>query len=266
MITNIEELEKKAIDLAIANQWKDAIKINKTILKIDKDNLTSLLRLGFAYMQSNKLKQAKICYKKALKIQPGNNIAQENLEKIKILEEKKIKNNRQKKTILDPYLFLEIPGKTILSQLVNLGQKNILAQLTIGQKVCLKIRRRKIEVRTDKDQYIGSLPDDLSQRLIFFLKAKSIYSCYIKEVSLKKVVVFIKEEKKGDRVIKFISFPKNLQSNINLLKETEEEDEIIKKDEEIIENEIESLAEKLEENRDYLPSIDLDESEEEDEE
>lgn len=262
-MTKTDELEKQAIDLAINNQWKEAITVNKTIIKIDKKNLPALLRLGLAYLQTNKLKQAKICYQKVLKLQPGNSIALDNLEKIKILEEKKINSLPKKQTYLDPNLFLEIPGKTILAQLINLGQKNILAQLTIGEKVNTKIRRRKIEIRSEKNHYVGSLPDDLSQRLIFFLKAKSTYSCFIKEVSLKKVVVFIREEKKGNSVNQFISFPNNLQRNINFLKQVNTEEETEKETGEELKNEIEILAEKLEENKDYYPPLDLDEIEEE---
>lgn len=260
-----DDLEKQAIDLAMNNQWKEAIMVNKIILKVDKKNLSAFLRLGLAYLQTNKLKQAKICYRKVLKLQPGNPIALDNLEKIKILEEKKINNLPKKQTYLDPNLFLEVPGKTILVQLINLGQKNILAQLTIGEKVNLKIRRRKIEIRSEKNHYIGSLPDDLSQRLIFFLKAKSIYSCFIKEVSLKRVVVFIREEKKGNSVSQFISFPNNLQRNINFLKQVSSEEEIEKETGEELKNEIEILAEKLEENKDYYPPFDLNETEEEEE-
>lgn len=262
----IEDLEKKAIDLAMNNQWQEAIKLNKKIIQLDSKNLSAFLRLGFAYLQLNELKQAKACYQKALKIQPGNMIAQENLEKIKVLEEKKIKITASKEAILDPNLFLEVPGKTTLVRLINLGQKNILAQLATGQKVELKIKRRKIEIRTEKNQYIGTLPDDLSQRLIFFLKAKSIYSTFIKEVSLKNVIVFIKEEKKGDKVKQFISFPKDLQVNLNFLKQASTEEEVERGSEELIKNEIETLAEKLEEEKDYFRSFDVDENEEEEEE
>ena len=262
-MTKKDDLEKQAIDLAISNRWREAITVNKKILKLDKKNIPALLRLGLAYLQTNKFKQAKTCYQKVLKLQPGNLISLDNLEKIKVLEEKKIANLPKKQTLFDPNLFLEVPGKTILAQLINLGQKNILAQLTIGEKVNLKIRRRKIEIRTEKNQYVGSLPDDLSQRLIFFLKAKSIYSCFIKEVNLKKVIVFIREEKKGNLVSQFISFPHNLQRNINFLKQASSEEEIKKETEEEEKDEIETLAEKLDENKDYFPPVDLDETEEE---
>lgn len=267
---NIETLEKLAIDLALKQQWLDAIKLNKKILKIDSKNVSAYLRLAFAYLQLNKIDEAKKTYRKLLKIQPGNLIANENLEKIAVLEEKKIKKfDRHGTLYLDPDVFLEIPGKTAVVQLINLGQKNILAQLNVGQKLILRIRKRKIEARTENNQYVGFLPDDISRRLIFFIKAKSRYSCYIKEIGLKKVVVFIKEEEKGEKVSKFISFPKNLQSNIEALKQTETdgENELVDKEkDDIIVNEIEDLAEKLDEESHFAPYNIPEESEEEVEE
>ncbi len=261
---NIEELEKTAIEAAINSQWDKAIEMNKKILKMDKNNLDALLRLGYAFFQSNDWENAEKIYKKVLKIQNVNSAAQEFLEKIKILKEKKITRYQKTTLVIDPNLFLEVPGRTTTVELINLGQKNILAQLNISQKMIFKIRRRKVEVRTEKNQYVGSLPDDLSHRLILFIKAKSEYSCYIKEITLKKVVVFIKEEKKGSRVKNFISFPKNLQSNIQPLKDTESE--VDQEEEELeIENEVEELAETLDDNKDYF-SFDLPVDREENEE
>lgn len=262
---NIEELEKIAIEAAINSQWDKAIKINKQILKTDKNNLEALLRLAYAFFQKNDWEGAEKIYKKVLKIQKVNSVARDFLEKIKILKEKKIARHPQSNFIIDPNLFLEVPGRTTTVELINLGQKNILAQLNIGQKMIFKIRRRKVEVRTEKNQYVGSIPDDLSHRLILFIKAKSEYSCYIKEITLKKVVVFIKEEKKGNRVKNFVSFPKNLQSNIQSLRNLESEENGETEEEIEIENEIEELAEQLDERKDYF-SFDLPINEEENEE
>jgi tetratricopeptide (TPR) repeat protein len=251
----IDVLEKQAIEFALNHQWDQAIDLNKRILKIDTKNISAYLRLAFAYLRKNKINQSKKTYQKLLKLQPANLIAQENLEKIAVLEEKKVKKlNRNSLLYLDPNIFLEIPGKTAVVQLINLGQKNILAQLSVGQKLILRIRKRKIEARTENNYYVGFLPDDISRRLIFFIKAKSQYSCYIKEIGLKKLVVFIKEEEKGEKVAEFISFPKNLQSNIEALKRTDADTdtEWYEKDKDsVITDEIEELAVKLDEENQF---------------
>lgn len=253
-----ELLEQHAIDAAMNLAWKDAVAFNKQILKGDKLNLSAFLRLGFAYLQMNNLSDALKTYQKVLKIQSENQIALDNIERIKILDQKGQKNEIRRAQKFDPNLFLEVPGKTKSSTLVNLGQKNILAKLTIGDEIIIKSKKRKAEIRTTENEYLGSLPDDLSKRLYLFIKGESEYSCYIKEVSLNKVIVFIKELKKGKKLQRYSSFPKNIQSNMARVNETDDptkdhhedgEDEI----DHLSESEIDRLAESLvNEDKDYF--------------
>lgn len=250
-MNDIDLLEQQAIDAAINLNWATAVDLNTKILAKQEYNLGAILRLGFAYLQKNDLQRAKKTYNKALKIQSENTIALENIERIKILEIKgsKISIKRDKK--FDPNLFLEVPGKTKASTLVNLGQKNVLAQLTIGEEVVLISKKRKSEIRTMNKEYIGSLPDDLSKRIFLFIKGDSAYTSFIKEVSLNKVVVFIREEKKGRKLLRYSSFPKNIQTNMAKVGSADDEpakpgDEGHEDDNEnLSDNELERLAESL---------------------
>lgn len=263
---NLASLEKQAIDAAISSNWKDAILFNEKIIAHDKKNIDAYLRLGFACLQNNQLNKAKKYYHKALNIQPGNYLINENLERIKILESKKMV--RAKTPNLDPYLFLEIPGKTKTIGLVNCGQKNILVRLATGQRVDITPKKRRVEIRTNEKEYLGCLPDDLSKRLMIFIKAGSIFSAYIKEGGLKNIVIFLKEEKKGVKVARYASFPVNIQSNLNNLSQGHGEmrEELKEEDlEEITDNDLEKLAESLNEEKEYLgfETADKEEAEEE---
>ncbi|OGK62639.1 hypothetical protein A2334_03290 [Candidatus Roizmanbacteria bacterium RIFOXYB2_FULL_38_10] len=211
---DIELLEQHAIDAAMNLQWQNAIELNNQIIKLNKDNESAHLRLGFIYLQLKDVTKAKRYYSKALKIQPRNSVALQNLERIKVLEKAKTQKSGDAQVSFAADLFIEAIGKTKTVALANLGQKNVLARLTIGQPVCLKIKKRRVEVRSLAGDYIGNLPDDLSKRLIFFLKAKSSYFTFIRESTFTKVIVFIKEEKKGKGVTKQISFPLNIQTKI----------------------------------------------------
>jgi len=261
-------LKEKAIELALKEKWPEAITINKKIIEKEPDDLETYLRLGFALWQIGDLNAAKKAYYKALKIQPGNQIATNNLERIKILKEKHslILTTKKQKILLDPNLFLNIPGKTRTISLVNLGQINTLAKLKVGQEVYLKIKKRRVEVRNEENEYIGALPDDLSKRLILFMNAKSQYRTFIKEVSKKNVEVFIKEEKRGKKVRRYHSFPKNLQADLKMLtgnEEVPETDEEGDKEEGPLD--LEELAEEVEE-KEYYPETSLDEEREDFEE
>ncbi|OGK13078.1 hypothetical protein A3C98_03135 [Candidatus Roizmanbacteria bacterium RIFCSPHIGHO2_02_FULL_37_15] len=248
---NVEQLEEQAVDAAMHFSWQFAIEINKKILKLDKKNLAANLRLGFSYIQLQKLDDAKKYYRKALKIQPNSSVANVNLERIKVLQLKSSKKNKNPQIYLDPNLFLEISGKTKSVTLVNLGQKNTLAALSVGQEIFLKIKKRKVEVRTSENEYVGSLPDDLSRRLLVFLKAKSKYRVFVKDASLGRITVFIREEKKGKKVQHYLSFPQNIQSKMEDMtyeKEGSEDTE----EETVLD--LEKLAETLtSEEKEYLP-------------
>lgn len=266
-MNNIDILEEKAINAAVSAEWEEAIKLNIKILRLSKKNIEACLRLGYGYLQLYNFKEAKRYYKRVLRIQSSNPVAKENLERIIILEKKSQKKNKQSFSI-DPNLFLESSGKTKSIELTKLGQKNTLASLMVGQKVYLKIRKRKVEIRTENDEYMGSLPDDLSKRLIFFINAKSKYSANIKKANLNKIEIFISEQEKGKRVYKYSSFPDNLQSNLENLAQQEASDSEEKTEELFSENDIDELAEKLttEEKEDYLSFITQNQDDDDEEE
>jgi tetratricopeptide (TPR) repeat protein len=271
----IDTLKEQAIEAALKGRWLKAIEFNKKTIAQNSEDLDAYLRLGFSYFQIGDLNNAKKTYVRALKIQPASQIALKNLEKIKILKKKSqatipsTKENRQ--FFLDPNMFLNSPGKTKVVSLIKLGQINILAKLKIGEKVFLKIKKRRVEIRNKDNEYIGALPDDISKRLILFIKTKAQYSCYIKEVSRKNVDVFIKEEKKGRKLRHYLSFPEDSQDNLKTMLanveggETEEEIEGKENASEESPLDIEQLAEEIEE-KDFYPETPLEEEDSEFEE
>lgn len=242
-MTPIDILEQHAIDAAVKSQWELAIEINQKILAEDSMNLGACLRLGFACLQVKKVTEAKEYYVKALEIQPKNNIAIEHLEKIAILGTKGKSNTSNAN--LDPNLFLEMPGKTKTVKLVNLGQKDELAGLNIGQEVELKEKKRRLEVRSLDGEYIGCLPDDVSRRLMHFVNEESVYKTYIKETSLNDVAIFIREISKGPKVMQYPSFPSNPQMFMNDINH-EENGEHEEDDDDLLEDEHEEEEEEHE--------------------
>jgi tetratricopeptide (TPR) repeat protein len=266
-MTDIDTLEQQAVNAAIAQQWAEAVTLNEKILNQDRTNIGATLRIGFAFLQQEKMKDARKYYQKALKLQPKNPVALENLERITILEESaggkhpsiKIKAN------LDPSMFLEIPGKTKSVTLVNLGQKNHLAELDIGEEVELKLRKRKIEARTLTGDFIGYLPDDVSKRMIYFIEANSTYIAHVKEATPTHVVIFVKEQEKGSKVAHHSSFPSRV-AVVTAPRDNEEDDaEDDAEDADESDSDWEKIvrsAESEEEKHDYQVERDEDESEE----
>lgn len=264
---DIDILEQHAVDAAIAQDWSNAIELNKQILETEKKNVDALLRMGFAYMRSSDIENAKSCYNKVLKQQPRNPVALENLERIQILEEKGGMPGAQRhRANLDPNLFLDTPGKTKTVTLVMLGQKDLLALLTAGQEVELKLKKRRVEIRTQSGDYLGSLPDDLSKRLIFFIKNKSEYKAFVKEANITRVVIFIREEVKGKRVAHYTSFPQNIQNNLENMNADDPPAELEDEEAETSGDEWEKMASDLADHEEKEDIIEIHQEEEENEE
>ncbi|OGK31617.1 hypothetical protein A3B02_01815 [Candidatus Roizmanbacteria bacterium RIFCSPLOWO2_01_FULL_42_14] len=248
MELKIQNLHDQAVDAALQHSWEKAIALNRTILDLSPQSIDAFLALGFAYLQLGNLKDAKEYYRLALRIDPSNIIAKNNIEKINILSKKgeRIEKPGKRSVLLSPDLFMTVKGKTRTVTLINLGQADVLAQLQVGEIVLLQVRKRRLEVRNHMSEYIGCLPDDISKRLIFFLEAKSEYETIIKEATKHSVEVFIKERKKGAKVRNFISFPDNIQDDMKrIIGKTEDDEENVERidlaDEDDFEDNIDDL-------------------------
>lgn len=207
-------LENQAVDAAIRGDWTKAVEVNAEMLKKNKENIPTLLRLGFAYLQLKKYEQSLTIYKRVLKIQPQNAIAGDYVEKID-LRKKDTKIGLTTNVVLDSNIFIELPGKTKAVSLSQLGQKSTLAKLMIGEEVYLFIRKHHVEIRTESDEYIGVLPDDVGVRLMYFLENESEYQIYIQEATLSNIIVFIREISKGKKVERLVSFPVDIPGSIS---------------------------------------------------
>lgn len=219
MYVTINNLQDKAIEAAISKDWDVAIQCNQAILALNPSHTDAELSLAYAYLQTHDYQSSARHYKAVLKLEPANPIAQNNLDKIEILLKKttnSIGTNR-KKNIISPESFITVSGKTKIAHLVNIGQADTLAHLHVGEEVYMQIKKRRIEIRTADNEYVGALPDDISKRLMFFLEAASHYGVYIKSALKNSVEVFIREMKKGSKVASFTSFPQNISDDLKLM-------------------------------------------------
>jgi len=187
-------LRDKAIQTALTGDWKTAVNLNKELLEEDPKDIDALNRLAMALMVMGKTGTAKATYQKVLKIDPLNPIALRNL--------KQLKTTKGKLSFSDLQLnnkFIEETGKTRVIELINTAQPGVLQSLRTGEGVNLAIKRSRIFVLKGEKQYIGVLPDDIGRRLIKFIKSGNKYEAYIKSSNARKVVVFMKELKRGNR-------------------------------------------------------------------
>lgn len=191
------DLAQKAISSALKGNWKEAIALNKEILKKKKEDVDALNRLAKAYIETGSINNAKSTARKTLRIDPFNKIATKSLEKWKNLKKKEL----LKKSICMPQeQFLEEPGKTRISSLINLGHKKVLVKLDSGEEVNFKTTRHRVSIATNENEYIGRLPDDVAARIGKCVKVGYDYQFFIKSIDSEGVKVFIREVKRSPKL------------------------------------------------------------------
>lgn len=198
-----DDLTQQAIAAALIQDWDQAVVYNEQIIKASPENIEALNRLGHAYMELGKAEAAKKYFTKVLKLDPYNQIAQKNLL---IISSKKICKDDARKP-LNPNLFLEDPGKTKTTSLVEIAGKEIVLSLSIGDEIEIVPKKRTIVATTKKDVYLGKLADDLSLRLISFLKGGNKYEVNIKSVEPGEIKIFIREIFRSKKFVNLSSFP-----------------------------------------------------------
>ena len=214
---DITPLENQAIQAALNNNWKEAIKLNQEIIKLSPKNVSSLNRLGTAYLKTSKTSLAQKTFKRVLKINPNNPIAIKNLSILK--HQTKSKNptpaSKPRSHVIS---FIEEPGVSKIVPLIKPGNPQTIANLEIGQSLTLKPSTRRIKVFSeDGGEYIGRLPDNLSLNLSKLMKLGYKYRVFIKSTNPQSPQVFVQEIKRSKRLKDVPSFPiKNNKKTINL--------------------------------------------------
>jgi tetratricopeptide (TPR) repeat protein len=196
-------LAQKAIALALAGSWQEASEINLKILQDNPNDTDALNRLAKAYFELGLNSKAKASAERAIKLDPGNAIAQKCLEKLR-----SAKNSTKGHALgVAPDSFLEESGKTKLVALLHPGEGSLLSALDPGEEVKIDSHAHRVTIVTEDNKYLGRLPDDLSARLRNLIKSGNKYQVLVKSADPKEVVVFIREVERGKNVSSILSFP-----------------------------------------------------------
>jgi hypothetical protein len=196
------DLQQDAIKAAVSNNWKEAIKLNEIILETLPDDISTLNRLGISYSMIGKNKKAEEKFKRVVEIDSHNQIAKNNLARLK---------SNKSSGLLNPFSqtvsFIEEPGKSKVVPLVNQAEPKIFSSLNIGEPVELGHCKHKVKVVDQNNVFVGYLPDNISHRLLQLLRAGYKYKTVMKSVNNKTPQVFISETHASKRLKGIPSFP-----------------------------------------------------------
>lgn len=206
MSNTTELLLKQAIQAAINQDWPQAISLNLEILETAPNDVGCLNRLGNAYVQAGDLSKATQTYKKVLTIDAYNPIATRTLTR---LTKQKTSSAPSKPVTNGKFhtSFIEEPGKTKTVTLVRPSHGSLSSHLSVGHEVKLSVKKRRVSVETMSGEYLGCLPDDVALRIMTLLEAGYLYDVYIRSLTDKAIVVFIRELSRSTKANNQASFP-----------------------------------------------------------
>ncbi len=108
---------------------------------------------------------------------------------------------------VDPKLFIEETGKTGLVGLRNPAPKEVLAQVTAGNQVNLKLRDQTLIVESNHGEYLGEVDPKHGQRLAKLMDGGNMYIAAIATLGERGVKVVIREVFQHPSQAGRLSFP-----------------------------------------------------------
>lgn len=200
------ELQERAIRLALESKWDEAVEANQRLLSITPRDLSTLNRLGKALSELGRYGEAKDAYTTALDIDPTNNIARKNLERLSQLGggASAVRPSHER---MDPRLFIEETGKTGFTNLVDVATRDVLARLAAGDQVYFAREGSLLYIKNGADERIGRIEPRLANRLVKFMDGGNQYAAGITELNDHQVRIIIRETFQHPSMFGKVSFP-----------------------------------------------------------
>ena len=200
------QLTEQAINLALESKWEEAVAVNRQLQSLFPRDLSTLNRLGKALSELGQYAEARQAYGEALEIDPTNNIARKNLDRLAALGDGAAAP-RTSHERLDPRLFIEETGKTGFTGLLDVAPRQVLVRLTAGDQVYLSRDGNVLWVLNGAQERIGRIEPRLASRLIAFMEGGNQYAAGIAELRGHDVRIIIRETFQHPSQFGKVSFP-----------------------------------------------------------
>jgi hypothetical protein len=210
-----------AVQLAIAGKWDDAVKLNKFIVESFGADEETQNRLGKALSELGKLKDAKLAYEAALKLNPMNSIAKKNAARINTLLHQK-EGLKVGGTRVDLNLFVEEMGKTVITTLETPPGVDICSKVAAGDVAELRIEGDGIYAETSRGVRLGLLEPKLARRLIKFMRGGNRYQAGITSCDGNAVKLIVRETYQDTHFAGKPSFPMRRKREVEFRPYTKE--------------------------------------------
>jgi len=194
-----------AINLAMQSKWDEAVSANQSILRVFPTDVDAYNRLGKAHTELGRYEEAREAYSKALELEPTNIIAKKNIARLAGLKEVP-RGGEGSGARVDPKLFIAETGKTAVLALQALGKREVLAKVTAGEQVVLKVEDKQLHVTTLDGEYIGWVEPRVGMRLVKLMGGGNRYEAAITSASDHQVKAIIRETYQAPELVGRLSF------------------------------------------------------------
>jgi len=171
------------------------VEANRALLELGPD-IDASNRLGKALAELGRHAEALEAYEEALKRDATNRIAQRNVERLRVLAgaEKRPRNGKGRSGKAPATVFIEEMGKTGRARLINLAAPRVLAPLSPGDAVELKVEKDEL-VAMVGDDAIGSVEPRFAARLLKLIAGGNRYEAAITTIheAGSEVTIIIRE-------------------------------------------------------------------------
>ena len=193
-----------AIALAMQNRWSDAAKLNQQVLELFPEDTDAFNRLGRAQMELGRYRDARAAYQKTVQLDPSNTIARKNLSRLANIKVEEAAPSGEK---VDPRMFIAETGKTGVISLAHPAPRDVLAKLSAGDQVVLRVDGRSLKVESMSGIGLGQIEPKLGQRLIDLLRTGNRYTAAAMAMEDGNLRVFIRETHQDPNNSGKVSFP-----------------------------------------------------------
>lgn len=197
-------LVDQAIALAMQNRWSDAAKLNQQVLDLFPEDTDALNRLGRSQMEMGRYRDARAAYQKTVHLDPSNTIARKNLARLANIKVEEAPQSGEK---VDPRMFIAETGKTGVVSMTHPAPRDVLAKLSAGDQVDLRIDGRSLKVESMGGIGLGQIDPKVGQRLIDLMRSGNRYTAAVMAMDDGNLRIFIRETYQDANNAGKVSFP-----------------------------------------------------------
>ncbi|NUQ55952.1 MAG: tetratricopeptide repeat protein [Dehalococcoidia bacterium] len=198
-----KQMSEQAVKLAVSGRWDDAASLNREFVRLFPDDAEGYNRLGKSLTELGQVSEARQCYGKALEIDPTNQIARRNLDRLATLKDAA---GTSAPSQLDTRMFIEETGKASVTTLQAIDPAQA-ATLDAGDLVELRLQGNAVNVHSKAGGYVGMVEPRVGLRLAKMMEGGNLYSAALVSVAGNEIRVIIRETYQHPSLIGRVSFP-----------------------------------------------------------